>query len=34
VRRAVDGAPVEVSRAILDAAAEPVDSKPRLAIVA
>jgi hypothetical protein len=34
VRRAVDGAPVQVSRSILDAALEPAIVKPRLAIVA
>jgi hypothetical protein len=34
VRRAVDGAPVAVSRSILDAALEPAVVKPRLAIVA
>jgi hypothetical protein len=34
VRRAVDGAPVQVSRSILDAAMEPAILKPRLAIVA
>jgi hypothetical protein len=34
VRRAVDGAPVEVSRAILDAAAGPEVVRPRLAMVA
>jgi Hint domain len=34
LRRAVDGAPVPVSRSILDAALEPAIAKPRLAIVA
>jgi hypothetical protein len=34
VRRAVDGAPVAVSKSILDAALEPALVKPRLAIVA
>ncbi len=34
VRRAVDGAPVAVSRGILDAAPAPAGIKPRLAIVA
>jgi len=33
VRRSVDGAPVQVSRSILDAALEPSIVKPRLAIV-
>jgi hypothetical protein len=34
VRRAVDGAPVQVARSILDAGLEPAIVKPRLAIVA
>jgi hypothetical protein len=34
VRRAVDGAPVPVSRCILDAALEPALARPRLAFVA